>query len=591
MCGIFGFALPSGNKIPEHMERAGLAALHTLDHRGPDSWGHEVIGSVFLGHTRLSIIDLSSAGRQPMVADDKLFAITVNGEIYNHRQIRDSLRGQSFHSQCDSEVVLHGVREFGLGKLLKLMDGMYASAVYDHGQRRVQLFRDRVGIKPLYYGTVRCSDQEVFAWSSELKAIKKFADDLVVDPSAILDFAAQRCIPAPKSLFKNIYKLKPAHYLSYNIENGFLSEHQYWHLPTHVEGQKEPHSLQAELREWVDQSVREQLVADVPVGLFLSGGLDSSVLCEAASRHTPNIRSFTIGFGIPERDETPHAKLVADAFSTEHTQEIVSPRDSEDLQSRMLEWFDEPFGDLSALPTARVSELTRKACTVALSGDGGDELFGGYRWYNRYWRYRRLNKLIPLSKNLNLPFHRPPSGIAQKIANRLALLGQLDPLQLYSGVCSNLLTAELETYRLWLEIPTDYDYVWALRPHYKPELGQFRALQYLDFHTWLPDDLLTKVDRTSMSYSLEVRVPFLKKELCEFAFSLPESFLYANNDLKGGLKAAYSDLLPEQILSREKQGFSLPVGYWDQDVLEGEPSFVLLMLKNLRKNGLQELAN
>ena len=260
-----------------------------------------------------------------------------------------------------------------------------------------------------------------------------------------------------------------------------------------------------------------------------------------------------------------------------------------DLFDQLNRWYDEPFGDLSALPTSRVCELARSRSTVALSGDGGDELFGGYRWYQRFWRFHRFNRAFRHVSSRNVPFRRPPANFWQKIVNRVALFAQFDPLNLYSGVMSNMLTAELKPVREWLGVSADYDYLWSLRPHYFPELGRYKALQYLDFHTFLPDDILVKVDRVSMAVSLEVRVPFLSRRLCELAFSLPESFVWQGGEPKGGLKAAYRDRLPAEILARDKRGFSVPVDWWKQDLLDGEPNCVYYYLACLRNRGLESI--
>ena len=586
MCGIFGFCMPDAKIIPQQLVRRGVQALRTLDHRGPDQWDYRCLDGVFLGHTRLSVIDLSDAGRQPMASEDDQLVLTVNGEIYDYQTVRKKIGIENFRSKSDSEIFIHGYRTRGLNSLLTEIDGMYAGVLLDRRGHQVHLFGDRVGIKPLYIAHGISEGVHLIAWASELKAIRCFIDDLKIDPTAILDFAAQRSIPAPKSIYKNVTKLLPATSMRISLGSGQIEQQKYWGLT--AEANPRPTKQTDEtLRELIDRSVRDQMVADVPVGLFLSGGLDSSILCESAARQVGNINTYNVSFGIPERDEGPYAKIVAQACGTNHVEELFLSHHAKDPFAQMNTWFDEPFGDLSAFPTARVSAAARSSSVVALSGDGGDELFGGYKWYRRYWQFRRFNRWMMSHKNLDLPYYRPPHSTWEKIANRIALLGQLDPLNLYGGITANLLTAELEPIRNWLEIPKDYDYVWALRPHYRPELGRRRSLQFLDFHTWLPNDLLTKVDRVSMAVSLEVRVPFLQKELCEFAFTLPESFLYAGDQLKGGLKRAYRGRLPDAILNREKRGFSLPIGSWDSALLDGEPSFVYYYIKQLRRRGIE----
>jgi len=585
MCGVFGFVVKDSQVIPEQLVKRGLQALRTLDHRGPDQRDYRCIDGVFLGHTRLSIIDLSDAGRQPMSSRDDQVIATVNGEIYGYQDIRRQIGVEQFRSHSDSEIFIHGYRTYGLDTLLTKIDGMYAGALLDKGSQQLHLFSDRVGIKPLYIAHGKSNGTKLIAWASELKAICAIIDDLEIDPTAILDFAAQKCIPAPKSIYKNVSRLTPANSITISLNTGTLKQNRYWSLPAEA-APKTSADVNEELRDLINTSVKEQLIADVPVGLFLSGGLDSSILCESATQHVSSLNTYNVSFGMPEHDEGPFARLVAEACGTNHVEETFLPEDVSHPFAQMNSWFDEPFGDMSAFPTARVCTAARRTSVVALSGDGGDELFGGYKWYKKYWHFRRFNRWMLSRKNLNFQFHRPPRNLWQKMANRIALLGQLDPLQLYAGVTSNLLTAELAPIRQWLEVPDDYDYVWSLRPHYRPELGHRRSLQYLDFHTWLPNDLLTKVDRVSMAVSLEVRVPFLKKQLCEFAFSLPESFLYTGDELKGGLKQAYESRLPEAVISRSKQGFSMPIGSWDKDVLGGEPAFIPYYIKQLRAQGI-----
>ncbi len=584
MCGLFGFASANGTP-PEAVVNRAEAALASLHHRGPDQQGYVLEDGVFMGHTRLSILDLSDAGRQPFVSADGLTAAAVNGEIYNFQAIRRDLGEALFASASDSEVVLHGYRELGIEGLLAAVDGMYAAAVHDRKAGVVSLFRDRVGIKPLYYGTVKCEGVELFVWASELKAIVVFADSLTIDPSAILDFAAQRFIPAPKSIYREIRKLPAAHSLT--VGNGRVPQpSSYWSLPLVSSDVWNESGVCEEIRDLVDASVSEQLVADVPVSLFLSGGMDSSVLCESAARQVTKLRTYNISFRAQGRDEAHFARTMAQLCGTDHVEESFGAKDAQHVLERMDAWFDEPFGDLSTIPTARVCSLAKEGSTVALSGDGGDELFGGYNWYPRYQRLRRLTRLVPGQKCWKVPFRRPPENVFQKIVNRIALVGQLDPLHQYAAVLSNLLYCELDSFREWLEIPDDYDHMWSLRPHYKPEIGQFKSLQYLDFHTFLPDDLLVKVDRVSMAVSLEVRVPFLKKELCELAFSLPDAFHTTGGDLKAGMKRAFVDRLPPEIIARDKQGFGVPAALREDDVLAGHANVVDYRLAKVRDQGL-----
>ena len=562
MCGLFGIAAVNGARLsPEHLARAERA-LSRLAHRGPDATGITLHGEVFMGHRRLSVIDLSEAGRQPMLSSAGDVAITVNGENYNFRDLRDELGREKFRSGSDSEVVLHGYRQWGIDRLCERLDGMYAAVVSDRIRRKLFLFRDRPGIKPLYYGRVGDS----FVWASELKAIECFflPGELTIDPTALLDFLTYRYVPSPKSLYREISKLPPATILEVDLDSGAILQREYWRPPAEDEEVANTDALAEELRGLLQESVREQMVSDVPLGFFLSGGLDSSIITGIAAKDHIDCRAFSIGFDVQSHDETEYAAAVARHFGAVHTRKEIRADDATDLIARMLAWYDEPFADTSALPTYHVSALARTNVTVALSGDGADELFGGYAWYHRFWKLRRLQG--PLSGQgrppLNLPYRHNPSSFAGKAMKAFALWGQFDPLALYAGVVSDPMMKERRRYRQEMGIAEDYDDLWALRRYWKPELSPLKQLQYLDFHTFLPDDILTKVDRVSMAVSLEVRVPYLSRKLIEFAFRMPPSFLMLNGQLKGGLKYAYRDMLPPQILGRRKKGFSIPTSQW-----------------------------
>lgn len=562
MCGLFGFVHLSKDTLdPEEIE-FGRTALNTLEHRGPDQYSDHVVGSVYMGHRRLSILDLSEEGRQPMMSADGKTIITVNGEIYNFQPLRKDLGEARFCSSSDSEVVLHGYADWGLAPLVERIDGMYACVILDTDQRKLHFVRDRAGVKPLIYARVG----EYFLWASELKAIVKFAaligQALHVDPSALYDFLTYRYIPGTKTLYREALNLLPAHSLTLDLTNGQHQTSFYWSLdPTDT---PVDHDAAAEhLRALIYESVEEQMVSDVPVGFFLSGGMDSSILVSQAARVRDNLSTFSIGYDHAAHDETHYAQIVADEFKTTHRKEILHGDDAEDLIAMILQWYDQPFGDNSALPTYHVSRFARETATVALSGDGGDELFGGYRWYKRFAQFSKLQAPFRgFGKGLRLNSARHCSGILQKFAQRLDLLTHNDPLELYTMLIDGLPESKTRTQRAELEIPDDYDAFWHFRSYDRPDLSMRKRMQFIDFHTFLPDDILTKVDRVSMAVSLEARVPFLSRKVMEFAFSLPEDFLYKNGDLKGGLKYAFRHDLPDSILNRDKKGFSIPLHAW-----------------------------
>lgn len=562
MCGIFGHTAFDLARL----ERSRKALL-TLAHRGPDQWGEWHDAEVYLGHRRLSILDLTDAGRQPMRAVGDEVVLIANGEIYNYIALRAELaREHLFTSSSDSEVLLHGYRQWGIDGLVKRIEGMYAFALYDRTRRKVYLVRDRVGIKPLYYSVLGAR----VAWASELKALEQFhtSDELRTDWSAVYDYLTYSYVPTPKSLYVGISKLPPAHIAEVDLATGSLRTQAYWTLCKSEENL--PVSTAADrLRGLVADAVRQQMMGDVPVGFFLSGGVDSSVVVAEATAIGSQIRTFSIGFDDPAHDETHFAHLVAEAFGTNHVKRVLGSGAAAELFPRLRDWFDEPFADTSALPTYLVSRVAHEHCKVALTGDGGDEIFGGYNWYQRFRRLHRcsirgLRPLQPISAALYAWLHPSRAASAVAFVERALLL---DEMELYTRLMGGLLRAEKETLRRDWEIPADYDDYWVFRRWWRPELTPLKRMQYLDFHTYLPDDILTKVDRTSMSVSLECRVPLLATPVVEFAFSMPERVIYAGGNMKGLLKASYRSVLPRPILDRDKKGFSIPVNSWRHHIL------------------------
>ena len=545
MCGLFGVYRSEGF-TPDDVTRAD-EARDSLRNRGPTYGGARITQDLYHGFRRLSIIDLSAAGNQPMVSADGLIAVTVNGEIYNFRELRADLiaRGCVFTSQSDSEVVLHGYRVWGLERLCDKLDGMYAAVIHDAGRRKLHAIRDRPGMKPLYY----FHDAGQFAWASELKALKVWLRDDIppIDETAVLDYLAFRYIPAPKSLYRNIFKLPAASRLTFNLDTGRAEVNRYWTLPTDMRSGSDDH-LADGLRDRMRASVLSHMVSDVPLGYFLSGGIDSAVVLSHAVAINPAAKAFSIGFDDPKFDESAQAATIAQKFGAAHAIRILHPTEVDDVFSRTQEWYGEPFSDKAAVPAFRVSEFASRDVTVVLTGDGGDELFGGYRWYRAFDGVRKKQRFIPFGSNAGWP-----------LKNRdFRLISTRDPMELYVAVRSGRTRSQRDVYRKRYGIPSDYDELSHLRAFWKPELGPLRSLQYLDFHTNMPNNILTKVDRLSMAVSLEARIPFLATAMIEYAFSLPETFLYKGGQLKGGLKYAYRDIIPASTLKRKKQGFGLP---------------------------------
>jgi len=563
MCGIFGFT----NFKKQDLEKA-RQSLHALHHRGPDQWNDYFDENIYTGHQRLSILDLSEYGKQPMISPNEKVIITVNGEIYNFLELKKELESKyTFKSTSDSEVVLYGYIEWGIDKLLEKIDGMYAISIYDKEKEELFLVRDRTGIKPLYYGNVNGQ----ISWASELKAIQKFYETqniLEYDYSAFYDFLTYLYIPTPKSMYKNVYKLEPAHYLKIDIENNIFEKIQYWQLEIR-ECDDDIETAKKKIYDLVKKSVDEQMVADVPVGFFLSGGMDSSTVVALASKNHNDINTFSIGFTDKSHDETHFADMVANMYQTKHHKKILDENTTKDMFYKIKEWYDEPFGDTSCFPTYLVSQFAKENSTVVLTGDGGDEVFGGYNWYKRFESLQKYS--LPFVRFLKV-FTRPlkkQKNILGKIAKRVEAQFLLDDIEMYTRLMGGMLKDEKEKYRKLWNIYEDYDDYWYFGKYYKKDLDLYTRLQYLDFHTYLHDDIFTKVDRVSMAVSLECRVPFMKKEIIEYSFSLNHKVRIHNNELKGAMKESFREILPREIINRDKKGFSIPLHSWKDLVGSG----------------------
>jgi asparagine synthase (glutamine-hydrolysing) len=557
MCGILG-----GSHDPrwDYQKAVGL-----LTHRGPDDQGFLQRDACTLAFRRLSIIDLSHAANQPMSSQDGQVALVFNGEIYDFMGLRGELskRGHQFRTHSDTEVLLEAYLEWN-DSFIEHVDGMFAVAIWDLRVRKLKLWRDRVGIKPLYY----FFDGKGFAFSSELKGITTLVgkEHLDYDHTALYDYLTYLYIPDPKTLYKNIFKLPPGYTLIFDSLTQKITDLKpYWKLQ--VATQHLPLAQASErLRKLIHKSVNDQMIADVPVGFFLSGGMDSSSVVAEAAKISTQIKTFTIGFEQATHNELDFARLIAEKIQADHHEQILSNTAAEGLLARFNDWFDEPFADTSALPTYLVAQFARKKVTVVLTGDGGDEIFGGYRWYltfrslsdGQLFKKKPLHKILSATKSMF-----PKNSLLFKALNHLEFY-TTDDLECYAKLRGGMTDLEKQPYAQRWAIPKDYDSYWHYRMFYRKDLPVLGRLQYLDFHTYLPGDILTKVDRASMAVSLEARVPLLSKEIIEFCFSLPESVLYPRGELKGLLKAAYQSVLPAVILGRDKKGFSIPKQYLKQ---------------------------
>jgi asparagine synthase (glutamine-hydrolysing) len=563
VCGFVG-----GTEAEWHYE----AALEAIRHRGPDAGALKLDGRIKVGFRRLAIIDLAAAANQPFMAPDGKSWIVFNGEIYGFRRLRGELEreGFAFRTQSDTEVLLAAYLHWGEA-FVDRIDGMFAIAIWDASDEMLRLYRDRPGIKPLYY----YFDGRRFAFASELKAIETALAGLGLqtDQTALYDFLGYRYVPAPKTLYRNCFKLEPGHTLSFEAATGRLSSPRaYWRLESETRTDAVSVDEAAEeLRSLVTESVREQMTADVPLGFFLSGGIDSSIVVASAALAGARVSTFTIGFDSDDVSETPYARRVAQHFGTDHHERLLSQTAAQGLLPKLKAWFDEPFADDSALPTWLVSGLAREYVTVVLTGDGSDEVFGGYGTYRRYERYSGWPSWPGLLDRAAVRLrHRVHRRNPVHRLLRVIETGLSRDIELWSKIMHGIPPAAKSAYRREFGLGRDYDDWWHYRAHWRDDLTLRTRLQYLDFHTYLPGSILTKVDRTSMAVSLEARVPLLSRRLVEFSFSLPETLRLAGGEAKGLLRHAYRDILPREIVDRRKKGFGVP-RYYLGDLGDGIP--------------------
>ena len=566
MCGIVGFVGPG--------DRNDLSAMtNALAHRGPDgeaSWIDETT-RVHLGHTRLAIVDLSG-GVQPMWNEDHTVCVIFNGEIYNHLELRGLLesKGHRFRSDhSDTEVLVHGYEEWGTDLPVRL-NGMFAFAIYDRTRLRLFLARDRFGEKPLYYS----HRPGLFAFASELNAMVRHADiGRTIDIKALQKFFSYGFIPAPNALYLQSRKLAGGCHLTFDIASETVRIGRYWRFaitPDESLGDDSEGVLAEELRHLLLQAARRRLMSDVPLGIFLSGGIDSSSILAGVTAHKPSdqVETFTVGFSEPSFDESPYARAVATAFRTRHYEEILDLAAARSMMPGVLSRLDEPLGDPSILPTYLVSRFARRRVKVALSGDGGDELFAGYdpikalrpaRLYEHlvprplHRVLRRLVELLPVSaRNMSLDF---------KI--RRSLRGLSYPRPLWNAVWLGAVEPDTMADLFDEPIAPEELFEEAIEQWNRgPKLSLLDRT--LEFYTnfYLQDDILMKSDRASMMVSLEARAVFLDNDMVAFCQRLPGRFKYRNGERKYLLKKAVASLLPREVLNRRKKGFGIPVAKW-----------------------------
>lgn len=582
MCGITGFIGSGGAEILKSM-------VETLKQRGPNDDGILLKGNVGLGHTRLSVIDLSKAGHQPMLNGDKTIALVYNGEIYNFRELRrelEELNKYPFKSNTDSEVILYMYEEYG-EECFKMLNGMFAIAIYDFRSGKLILARDRMGEKPLYFGVF----DGTFIFGSEIKSILKHGSfKKKLDINSVRKYFAYEYIPTPHTIFHNLYKLKPATYLIYT--DGNIEEKKFWEINFN----KSDDTLNIavnKLDELLNESVKKMLTSDAPLGIFLSGGIDSSAIAYYAQKNSDKkIKTFSIGFREKSFDETRYARRVASLLGAEHYERNISSKEAIDMIRHMVDVMDEPLADDSIIPTLILSKFAKENVTVALSGDGADELFLGYPTFKAD-RLARGYGLIPRFIRTN---------IIKKIINKIPVSNSYFSAEFKLKKFVNGFEGDKRyMHQRWLGGFSAEDIGLLFNRKAKETMGNNNIFEDIDNHPkyenkwndliyqylkfYLMDDILVKTDRSSMSYSLEVRAPFLDYKLVDYINSLPVKFKLKGNRTKYILKKLMKGKLPGGILNRKKQGFALPVAEWLRGDLK-EFCDETLSQKNMDKIGL-----
>ena len=593
MCGITGFVSYPGQENENKVDVINKMTSK-LFHRGPDDSGTWIDDSnnIALGHRRLSIIDLSSAGHQPMLSSCKRFVLVFNGEIYNHLALRNEINksnkfSNSWLGSSDTETLLRCFEIWGFEKTLSKLVGMFSICLFDKELKALHLARDRIGEKPLYYGHINNS----FVFSSELKALKEYPNfNNKIDRDALKKYFQFLYIPAPKTIYQNIFKLKPGYYLSipldkiHNLKDIKKYINSYWNLGDHIiqsNNIKEDGEYLNELETHLENAIDSQSIADVPLGAFLSGGIDSSLITALMQKNTTTpVKTFTIGFEEISFDESPYAKKVAEYLGTDHSELFVTSKETRDVIPNLPYIYDEPFADSSQIPTFLVCAAARSKVTVALSGDAGDELFGGYNryfWGPRIWQkfswmpffVRKIignsMDLVPsyglnyLEKNM----HKYSKKNITKIGNKFDKISKVlkssrNVDDMYSSLTSEW---DITSSVVIDDSDTSHDYILE-KTNFKACQNDSLNMMYKDILSYLPDDILCKVDRAAMASSLETRAPFLDHRVVEFALGMPIELKIRNNKGKWALREILYKYVPKDMMERPKTGFSIPIGDW-----------------------------
>lgn len=571
MCGIAGYIGKLKNK--DDVEETVNSMIDAVSWRGPDGKGTYIDEknnlSVGMAHCRLSILDLSDRGKQPMASPDRNYVISYNGEVYNYKEIRKDLenKGHTFISDCDTEVVLHACMEWGVRGAVSKFNGMWAFALYDKINSEIVLARDRMGVKPLYYGILNNGE---FIFSSDIRSMYRVPSlRKEIDREALHGYLWNMYIPAPYTIFKDIRKLEPGSLLKYNIETQKLKVEKYWDISEiKIDSNRTYEEYLSELKRILRNAVRIRLEADVPVGIFLSGGIDSSLVASLAQELSEKrINTYSIGFREKENDDAKVALEVAKRLGTNHEELYCSPRDSLDLIEKIPLAYAEPFADNSQIPTMLLCKLTREHVTVSLTGDGGDELFTGYPYYltcDRLYKKRHLAKIeektIGRLIDHILSIYNYNRWKVDKVCNAADMAGilQLDYITAHGILDSILPLGKMKG----CDISRDMNHFCFENNYQSNDMEMIKASVLQSIRYSLPDDMLVKVDRASMFYSLECRSPILDYRVAEWSLSAPEGYNLHNGQLKAPLKDILYEYVPREVVERPKSGFGVPVNLW-----------------------------
>ena len=575
MCGIAGI-INLGGATPSKSLLTKMTDI--IEHRGPDGSGDYFSEGVAFGHRRLSIIDLAG-GHQPMTTSDDRVTITYNGEIYNFSELRTELKalGYNFKTSSDTEVILVAYHAWGPQSVERIR-GMFAYAIHDKEKREVFIARDRLGIKPLFFAEL--SDKN-FVFGSELKSLSLHPNfNKTIRSESVEEYFSLGYVPEPHTIYKNVMKLEPGHTLLIDLNSGNIKNEQYWNVKFNNDYSGSFDDATRELDKRVEEAVKIRMRADVPLGAFLSGGVDSSAVVANMARNSVDpVNTCSIGFDDARYNEADYAKQVADQYQTNHKTEIVDPNDYS-LVDNLMDYYDEPFADSSALPTFRVCELARKNVTVALSGDGGDENLAGYRRYNIHMFEKKMRDMVPFALRKpvfgSLGRLYPKADWAPRILRAKTTFQGIARTDLeryfhFMSIFRNDMRQSLFSEQLKSDLQ-GYTGMEVFKRHAKDAETDdpVSLIQYLDIKTYLPGDILTKVDRASMAHSLEVRVPLLDHELVGWIAGLPTDFKLNGREGKHIFKKSLENQLPNDILYRPKMGFAVPLENWFKNDLKNK---------------------